>query len=107
MNPEPSQKLIDFNADLEALCKKYQYELRPAMEFDPFKGLFPVMKAIEVSPKAAEGVPLGPTPTAPASVDSAPAEVAVDAKKNPEDSPEVVDPSLSIASEPVDKPAVN
>jgi hypothetical protein len=78
--PQPPKKLVDFNKELEELCKKYQYELRPTLVFDPIRGIFPNIQAFDVSP-ADMGVPLSPTaPVAPAEAaeQNAPVDPAVD-----------------------------
>lgn len=60
--PTPPQKLIDFNNDLKALCAKYQYELKAILQAGE-QGIFPILTAVDVSPKDA-GVPLNTDPNA-------------------------------------------
>ncbi len=74
MNPnaqapqQPPQKLVDFNADLKALCDKYQYELRPVLSYEP-QGTFARLTVEDVSPKGVQlyqpTAPIAPDPANP------------------------------------------
>lgn len=118
--PQPPQKLIDFNEELKALCLKYQYELRPVMHFDQLQGIGMSLQATDVSPKD-EGVQLNttqlaPDPVPPTTIES-PAgandpvpEPSVPTPEPPKEDaalPETAEPSQSSPETPVDNQSVN
>lgn len=82
--PQPPQKLLDFNEELKALCTKYQYELGATIvpqlnAYGAQIGITAAVQVFEVSPKPA-GVPLNATqsPDAqPAAAQPAPAAAPV------------------------------
>lgn len=62
--PPVPQKFIDFQQELNELCKKYQYALQPIIVMNPVQGIVPQLNIIEVSPKD-EGVQINQDPSAP------------------------------------------
>ena len=81
---QPSQKLVDFNTELEALLSKYQYRLGAVIDMLPTgEGFVAHPQVFDVSPKVEKpaGVTLTPDPKA----EEATPEVPADETKEPVD----------------------
>ena len=62
MDPKVSQKLLQFNAELKALCDKYLYEMKPVLKSNE-NSIYAEIQVFDIPPKTTvkEGEKTQPT----------------------------------------------